>query len=65
MIHIIRNINFDNWIDVKMFGQLIDNVKTEAQALALAKTIQSKQKEETETVLPILNRLKKSKKKFA
>jgi len=59
MIHIIRNINFDNWIDVRIFDKLIDNVKTEAQALALAKTIQSKQKNESRTILPILNSLKK------
>jgi len=64
MIKIIRNINFDNWIDIRVFDKLIDNARTEAQAIALARAIQLKEKE-AGNHLAILNRLKKSKKKFA
>jgi len=45
MIKIIRN-NFDNWIDIRLDDRLIDNVKTRAMALAMAKDIQLKQKQE-------------------
>lgn len=45
MIKIIRN-NFDNWIDVRLDDKLIDNVKTRAVALEMAKDIQLKQKQE-------------------
>ena len=44
MIKIIRN-NFDNWIDIRLDDKLIDNVKTRAMALAMAKDIQLKQKQ--------------------
>lgn len=64
MIKIIRNINFDNWIDIRVFDKLIDNARTETEAIALARTIQSEQKKQGNS-LAILNRLKKSKKKFA
>jgi len=49
MIKIIRN-NFDNWIDVRLYDELIDNVKTKAMALAMAKDIQLKQKQEGKQV---------------
>ena len=45
MIKIIRN-NFDNWIDIRLDDRLIDNVKTRAMALAMAKDIQLKQKQD-------------------
>jgi phage anti-repressor protein len=45
MIKIIRN-NFDNWIDIRLDDKLIDNVKTRAVALEMAKDIQLKQKQE-------------------
>jgi len=45
MIKIIRN-NFDNWIDIRLDDRLIDNVKTKAMALAMAKDIQLKQKQD-------------------
>ena len=63
MIKIIRN-NFDNWIDIRIFDKLIDNVRTEAHAVALAQAIQLEQRKEG-NLLAISNRLKKSKKKFA
>lgn len=56
MIQITRN-NFDNWIDVIFKGKLIDNAKTEAQAVAVAKRIQKEEKQS----YPILIYLKKEK----
>jgi len=56
MIQITRN-NFDNWIDVIFKGKLIDNTKTEAQAVAVAKRIQKEEKKS----YPILIYLKKEK----
>lgn len=56
MIQITRN-NFDNWIDVIFQGKLIDNAKTEAQAVAVAKRIQKEEKKS----YPILIYLKKEK----
>jgi len=56
IIKITRN-NFDNWIDVIFQGKLIDNTKTEAQAVAVAKKIQKEQKK----TYPILVNLKQEK----
>lgn len=56
MIQITRN-NFDNWIDVIFKGKLIDNTKTEAQAVAVAKRIQKEEKKS----YPILIYLRKEK----
>ena len=56
MIQITRN-NCDNWIDVIFKGKLIDNAKTEAQAVAVAKRIQKEEKQS----YPILIYLKKEK----
>ena len=36
MITIIKNVNFSEWFDIRLFGKLIDNTKTEAQALNIA-----------------------------
>ena len=36
MITIIKNANFSEWFDIRLFGKLIDNTKTEAQALNIA-----------------------------
>ena len=56
IIKITRN-NFDNWIDVIFQGKLIDNTKTKAQAVAVAKKIQKEQKK----TYPILVNLKQEK----
>jgi hypothetical protein len=53
MITILKNTNFSNWFDVRIFGELVDNAKTEAKALALAKQIQVKASLEGER-LPIV-----------
>ena len=36
MITIIKNANFSEWFDIRLLGKLIDNTKTEAQALNIA-----------------------------
>tara|TARA_B100000902_G_scaffold358656_1_gene373880 strand:+ start:1870 stop:2061 length:192 start_codon:yes stop_codon:yes gene_type:complete len=36
MITILKNANFSEWFDIRLFGKLIDNTKTEAQALNIA-----------------------------
>ena len=33
MIKIAKNINFSNWFDIRLFGKLVDNAKTEAQQI--------------------------------
>lgn len=40
MITIIKNVNFGNWFDVRIFGELVDNARTEVKALAIAKRLQ-------------------------
>ena len=44
MITILKNANFSNWIDIRLFGKLRDNAKTEAQAMEIAKQIQKREK---------------------
>jgi hypothetical protein len=39
MIKILRNPNFSNWFDIRLFGELIDNAKSQAKALQIAKQI--------------------------
>lgn len=41
MITIQRNPNFAKWFDIKLFGKLIDNTKSQAKALRVAKQIQA------------------------
>ena len=36
MITISRNKNFSEWFDIRVFGKLIDNTKTEGFALVIA-----------------------------
>ena len=37
MIKILRNPNFSNWFDIRLFGELIDNARSQAKALQIAK----------------------------
>ena len=39
MIKILRNPNFSNWFDIRLFGELIDNAKSQAKALQIAKKV--------------------------
>ena len=51
MITILKNTNFSNWFDIRIFGELVDNAKTETKALALAKQIQVKASAEGQRLL--------------
>lgn len=53
MIRIIRNKNFSDWINVTVFGKLMDNCKTNARALHIAKKLQMDHKAKTGDVLYI------------
>lgn len=39
MISIIRNKNFSNWFDIRIFGELIDNATSQAKAMQIAKQV--------------------------
>jgi hypothetical protein len=41
MIKIIRNPNFAEWLDIKVFDKLIDNAKTQAKAMKIAEQVKS------------------------
>lgn len=51
MITISRNKNFSEWLDIRLFGKLIDNTKTEAFALKIATEEKRKLAERGERVL--------------
>lgn len=40
MINVDRNQNFSEWYDIRLFGKLIDNARSFAKAMAIAKAIQ-------------------------
>ena len=54
MITIGKNINFSNWVDIRFFGKLIDNAKTEAQAMEIAKQLKKEQSNQGKKIF-ILN----------
>lgn len=39
MITITKNVNFSNWLDIRLWGELVDNQKNIAKALQKAKAI--------------------------
>lgn len=51
MITIGKNINFSNWFDIRFFGKLIDNAKSEAQAIEIAKQFRKEQAKQGNRVL--------------
>lgn len=53
MITIGKNINFSNWFDIRFFGKLIDNAKTEAQAMEIAKQLKKEKHRQGNKVLII------------
>lgn len=53
MITIGKNINFSNWFDIRFFGKLVDNAKTEAQAMEIAKQLKKDQARQGQRVLII------------
>lgn len=53
MITISRNPNFKEWLNITMFGKLIDNAKSTARALHIAHQMQIKHKEKTGEIVHI------------
>lgn len=51
MITIGKNINFSNWFDIRFFGKLIDNAKSESQAIEIAKRLRKEQAKQGNRVL--------------
>ena len=51
IITITRNNNLKNWLNISLFGQLIDNAKTEAKALRIAQSIQEQESADGSKVL--------------
>ena len=44
MITISRNPNFSNWLNISLFGKVIDNARTMTQARRIADSIQKKER---------------------
>ena len=44
MITIRRNPNFTEWLNINLSGKLIDNARTLARAMHIARQVQSKEK---------------------
>lgn len=55
MIKIERNKNFSEWLNITLFGKLIDNAKTHTMALRIASQIQAEQ-QKVGNKLPIVSR---------
>ena len=47
MITISRNPNFREWLNITMFGKLVDNVKSSARAYHVAQRLQIEHKQKT------------------
>jgi hypothetical protein len=45
MITIRRNENFKEWLNISLVGKVIDNARTMARALEIAKSLQKKEKQ--------------------
>ena len=53
MITISRNPNFKEWLNITMFGKLVDNVKSSARAYHVAQRLQIEHKEKTGEIVHI------------
>lgn len=42
MIKVIKNANFQGWFNVMLNGELVDNARTHAKALVIAKKLEKK-----------------------
>ena len=42
MINVDKNPNFSQWFDIRLFGKLIDNARSHAKAMEIAKSLQKK-----------------------
>ena len=47
MITISRNQNFKEWLNIKMFGVLVDNVKSRGRAVHVAYQLQADHRQKT------------------
>ena len=56
MITISQNLNFKEWIDIKVRGVLVDNVKSYASALSVAHKVQASHKAKRGETLAIVHR---------
>jgi len=59
MIKIEVNPNLSEWLNISLFGKLIDNAKCEVQALKIAKNIQQELRENGDRV-SIVNNVEES-----
>jgi hypothetical protein len=53
MIKIETHPNFSEWLNISLWGKLIDNAKSEVQALKIAKTIQKERQAQGERIMII------------
>jgi hypothetical protein len=56
MIKITLNKNFTNWLNITMFGKLMDNAMNSANAIEIASKLQRQHKQATGERLPIVSR---------
>ena len=56
MITIYRNPNFKEWLNITMFGKLVDNTKSNARAFHIAHQMQIKHKEKTGERISIIKK---------
>lgn len=56
MITISRNPNFKEWLNITMFGKLVDNVKSSARAYHVAQRLQIEHKQKTGEKISIIKK---------
>ena len=56
MITIYRNPNFKEWLNITMFGKLVDNVKSSARAYHVAQRLQIEHKQKTGERISIIKK---------
>jgi len=56
MITISRNQNFKEWLNIKVFGVLVTNAKSNGRAMNVAYQIQHAHKQKTGERLSIMNK---------
>ena len=53
MITIGKNTNFSDWFDIRFFGKIVDNAKSQAQAMEIAKELKKEERKKGNRVLII------------
>lgn len=59
MIKIIQNPNFSQWFNVLLNGKLIDNAKSHAEALRIAKQLKAETREPIKTGARIISSIER------